>query len=218
VARARAASAPDPDDANPGALVVGGRLSDGAGNGGPAMISTEVDTAVVDAATTDSSESSTSTAERVAARLQALQQMEYAALRSEWRRLYRAHPPKRVARDLLMLGVAWKIQEQAYGGLGAATTRRLAYLAKTMQRDGDVTRNRVAHLKQGAKLVREWRGETQTVTVVADGFEWKGRLWRSLSMIAREITGVRWSGPRFFGLNGKAGRQIDTRAEETVDA
>src|SRR5215470_3265364 len=122
----------------------------------------------------------------VAARLQALEQMDHAALRAEWRRLYRAHPPKRVTRDLLMLGVAWKIQEQAYGGLGAATKRRLADLAATLERDGDVTRNRVARLKPGAKLVREWHGKTHTVIVCEDGFEWRGRPWRSLSVIARE--------------------------------
>ena len=159
-----------------------------------------------------------STADAVAARLDALEQMDYATLQSVWRRLYRALPPKRVARDLLMLGVAWKIQEQAHGGLGAATKRRLADLAKTMERDGDVTRNRVARLKPGAKLVREWRGEAHTVIVIEDGFEWNGRHWRSLSAIAREITGVHWSGPRFFGLNGKAGQQTDTRAEEAADA
>ncbi len=162
--------------------------------------------------------SDASTADAVAARLQTLEQMDYATLQSAWRRLYRAHPPRRVARDLLMLGVAWKIQEQAYGGLGAATKRRLAGLAKTMERDGDVTRNRVARLKPGAKLVREWRGAAHTVIVIEDGFEWKSRHWRSLSAIAREITGVHWSGPRSFGLNGKAGQQTDTRAEEAADA
>ncbi len=82
----------------------------------------------------------------VAARLQALEGMTYDGLRTEWRRLYRAHPPKRVARDLLVLGVAWKIQEQAYGGLGAATKRRLADLATTMGQDGDLARSRVARL------------------------------------------------------------------------
>ena len=156
--------------------------------------------------------------DRVAVKLQALAEMDYDALRSAWRRLYRAHPPKRVARDLLMLGVAWKIQEQAQGGLGAATKRRLAEMANTMERDGDVTQNRVARLKPGAKLVREWRGEVHTVIVMEDGFEWKGGHRRSLSAIAREITGVNWSGPRFFGLNGKAGRQTGVRAGEAADA
>ena len=145
-----------------------------------------------------------STGDAVAAKLQALAEMDYDALRAEWRRLYRAHPPKRVSRDLLMLGVAWKVQERAYGGLGAATKRRLADLAKTMEQDGDLARSRVARLKPGARLVREWRGQTHTVIVLEDGFEWQGKRWRSLSVIAREITDAHWSGPRFFGLNGKA--------------
>jgi Protein of unknown function (DUF2924) len=159
-----------------------------------------------------------STAENVAARLQALEQMDHAALRVEWRRLYRAHPPKRVTRDLLMLGVAWKIQEQAYGGLGATTKRRVADLAATLERDGDVTRSRVARLKPGAKLVREWHGKTHTVIVGEGGFEWKGRHWRSLSVIAREITGGHWSGPRFFGLKEKVRVNAEDAVVETGDA
>ncbi len=90
----------------------------------------------------------------VAVKLQALAEMDYDTLRAEWRRLYRAPPPKRVSRDLLMLGVGWKVQERAYGGLGIATKRRLADLAKTVERNGDVTRNRVARLKPGARFVR----------------------------------------------------------------
>ncbi len=156
----------------------------------------------------DGTPSDAGSEDAVAARLQALDGMTYDGLRTEWRRLYRAHPPKRVARDLLVLGVAWKIQETAYGGLGAATKRRLANLAKTMEQDGDLARSRVARLKPGAKLVREWRGKTHTVVVIEDGFEWRGSRWRSLSAIAREITGAHWSGPRFFGLNGKAEAQV----------
>ena len=140
----------------------------------------------------------------VATRLQALVSMSYDELRAEWRRLYRAHPPKRVARDLLALGVAWKIQEQACGGLGRATKRRLANLANTMEENGDLARRRVARLRPGAKLIREWQGAIHRVVVLEDGFEWNGARWRSLSAIAREITGSHWSGPRFFGLNGRA--------------
>ena len=151
----------------------------------------------------DGAPSDAGSEDAVAARLRALEGMTHDDLRVEWRRLYRAHPPKRVSRDLLMLGVAWKVQERAYGGLGAATKRRIADLAKTVERNGDVTRNRVARLKPGAKLVREWRGETHTVIVLDDGFEWRGKRRRSLSVIAKLITGAHWSGPRFFGLNGK---------------
>ncbi len=166
----------------------------------------------------DGRHGSSSAVEKLAARLRALEELDYDALRAEWRRLYRAPPPKRVSRDLLMLGVGWKVQERAYGGLGAATKRRLADLAKTMERNGDVTRNRVARLKPGARFVREWRGEIHTVIVLEDGFEWKGTQWRSLSAIAREITGVHWSGPRFFGLNGKTKAQASAEVEETSDA
>ena len=161
---------------------------------------------------------SPATADIVAARLLALDRMDYAALQAEWRRLYRAPPPKRVGRDLLVLGVAWKIQEQACGGLSAATKRRLAELANTMDRDGGVTRNRAARLKPGARLVREWRGRTHTVVVVEDGFEWQGRRWQSLSAIAREITGGHWSGPRFFGLTGKTSKLVDAGTGEKADA
>ena len=181
------------------------------------MNSKATDTSVIDDAGTKIDQIITGKTEMVSARLQALEQMDYATLRSEWRRLYRAEPPKRVARDLLLLGVGWKIQEQAFGGLGTATKRRLAELSKTLQRDGDVTRNRVAHLKPGAKLIREWHGKTHTVIVLDDGFEWNGRRWQSLSAIAREITGARWSGPRFFAANAKVKQQNDTRAKEAAD-
>lgn len=156
--------------------------------------------------------------ESVAARLQALEEMDCSALRAEWRRFYRAQPPKRVSRNLLFLGVAWKIQEQACGGLGTATRRRVADLAKTLERGGDITRSRTAPLKPGAKLIREWRGETHTVIVIEDGFEWKGRHWRSLSVIAREITGGHWSGPRFFGLKERARINTQDAVPETGDA
>ncbi len=181
------------------------------------MLDTEIHPAVRPARA-DGRRSGASSEDAVAVKLQALAEMDYDALRAEWRRLYRAHPPKRVSRDLLMLGVGWKVQERAYGGLGAATKRRIADLAKTVERNGDVTRNRVARLKPGAKFVREWRGETHTVIVLEDGFEWKGTQWRSLSAIAREITGVHWSGPRFFAVNGKAKAQPSAEVEETSDA
>ena len=140
--------------------------------------------------------------------------MDYAALRSEWRRLYRADPPKHGARQLLLLGLGWKVQEQTYGGLRGATKRTLAELMMTLSRDGDVTRNRVTRLKAGARLIREWHGKTHTVIVLENGFEWKGKHWHSLSVIARAISGAHWSGPRFFGLlpRPKARTQASTRA------
>ena len=136
--------------------------------------------------------------------LAALSEMDVSELRAEWRRLYRSHPPKLLRRDLLELGVAWKLQERVLGGLSAATKRQLAELARTMATKSDLAKARKVILKPGARIIREWNGEMHEVLVVEDGFRWRGRTWRSLSMIAREMTGTHWSGPRFFGL--KAGR------------
>lgn len=134
--------------------------------------------------------------------LAALSEMGAPGLRAEWRRLYRSHPPKLLRRDLLELGVAWKLQERVLGGLSAATKRQLAELARTMTTKSDLAKARKVTLKPGARLVRAWGGETHEVLVVEDGFLWRGKTWRSLSVIAREMTGTHWSGPRFFGLTG----------------
>jgi len=161
-------------------------------------------------------EHDTGAAEALGVRLTALNGMTYHALRAEWRHLYRQEPPKRVSRDLLILGVAWKIQEQTYGGLNATSKRRLAELARDLDRDGDIARARIERLKPGAKLIREWQGESHRVTVLEEGFEWRGERWRSLSVIARKITGTHWSGPRFFGLN--ASTQTGAGARESAGA
>ena len=131
--------------------------------------------------------------------LRSLAALSSEELRAEWCRLYRVPPPPRVRRELLLLGVAWKRQERALGGLGAAAQRRLAELAGP-DRSGDADRSCKMRLKPGARLLREWRGETYSVLVLEDGFAWRDRRWRSLSEIACAITGAHWSGPRFFGL------------------
>lgn len=106
----------------------------------------------------EQSQSDTTTAENLNARLETLKQHTYADLLLEWRRLFRAPPPKRIGQDLLTLGIAWKIQEQVFGGVSAGTKRTLADLARKVEQDGDVPRDRVVSLKPGAKLHREWRG------------------------------------------------------------
>ena len=136
----------------------------------------------------------------VSSELAALVMMTYAGLHLAWRRYYRAVPPKKMSRDILELGIAWKIQENKLGGLAAAVKRQIAELARTMEAKSDLAKPRAITLKSGARLLRTWEGVTHEVLVVEDGFLWAGRTWRSLSVIAREITGTRWSGPRFFGL------------------
>jgi hypothetical protein len=124
-------------------------------------------------------------------------------LRHEWQRLYRANPPRRLSRDLLQRAIAHKIQEQAYGGLSQTLRRRLQTLARAMAQDGEVALKTSPGRKPGARLVRQWRGETHCVLVLDDGFLYQDRHYRSLSAIARVITGAHWSGPRFFGLGAQ---------------
>jgi hypothetical protein len=123
-------------------------------------------------------------------------------LRREWRHLYNNDPP-RISRDLLVLGIAYRRQEIEHGGLGKATLRKLRTLGKTLRATGRVGATPSLTLKPGARLVREWRGRSHTVTVTEDGFEYAGANYPSLTKIARKITGAHWSGPRFFGLLAK---------------
>jgi hypothetical protein len=94
--------------------------------------------------------------EALAAEMAALAGMTAADLRAEWRRLYRAHPPKKLSRDLLELAVAWKLQERALGDLSAITKRQLAELAQTMEAKSDLAKARKVSLKPGARLLRAW--------------------------------------------------------------
>ena len=122
-----------------------------------------------------------------------------------WQGQYGVDPPKGLSTLLLIRAVAYEIQARAYGGLKAPTRKRLERLAGAGrdQEFGSIT-PRSPSLDPGARLVREWNGETHVVDVTGDGFEWQDQQYGSLSEIARLITGARWSGPRFFGLNGGA--------------
>jgi hypothetical protein len=113
--------------------------------------------------------------------------------------LYGTDAPK-ISRDLLALGVGYKFQEIHHGGLGKATRRKLRTIAKALRKTGRVGATPSLSLKPGARLVREWRGRTHTITVTEDGFEYVGASYSSLTKIANKITGGHWSGPRFFGL------------------
>ena len=143
----------------------------------------------------------------VAQALARLSELTIFELRGEWRRLHRMPPPMRFSRDLLTRGISYKLQERAYGGLSTATARKLERASADPLGRGAVKPAPPISLKSGTRLVREWRGVTHTVLIHADGIEWRGQRYRSLSVVAREITGARWSGPRFFGLR----RQLDSR-------
>ena len=146
-------------------------------------------------------------------RLTALENLDAASLRAEGRQLYRSHPPKRAGRDLLARAIAYKLQERALGGLSATTKRKLRAFAEQLETGNGTTFDAGIALKPGAKMVREWHGETYAVIALEDGFEFEGRHYRSLSKIAQEITGAHWSGPRFFGLK----RAPKLFAEQSVE-
>jgi hypothetical protein len=132
--------------------------------------------------------------------------LETKSLRERWTALFGIEPAARLSRDLLIRGIAFRLQEHAYGGLSRAATRQLAGYAKDIRSSGAANVTSVAVAKAGTKLIREWKGRIHEVTVLGDAFSWGGKQYGSLSEIARAITGTRWSGPRFFGLETPAAR------------
>lgn len=119
-----------------------------------------------------------------------------------WITAHGRKPPKGVKRALLERSAACRIQAKVFGGLKPATRKYLLTVASGRsdnQSETPVARNSSTP-RPGARLVRQWHGRTHTVDVVDGGFLWNGMHYRSLSAIAREITGAHWSGPRFFGL------------------
>jgi hypothetical protein len=116
-----------------------------------------------------------------------------------------------LSRDLLIRGVAYKVQEQAHGGLSLGIKRRLHSLSEGSDLRGGASGAPAITLKPGTKLVREWHGHAHTVSVLDDGFEYRGERYPSLTRIARRITGVHWSGPLFFGI-GKRRRAAEGAA------
>ncbi len=140
----------------------------------------------------------------IPARLAALKTMALPELKAEWRTLFGAEPPG-YNRRYLESRLAYRIQELAYGGLKPETLRRLEILGEQYDSD-NVTTRRIRHDARpaaGTRLMREYRGVEHTVTVLADGYEWQGRPYRSLSAVARAITGTRWNGLVFFGLKSQ---------------
>ena len=126
-------------------------------------------------------------------------------LTERWRQLYRAAPPTGISRPLLFRAVAYGMQVKCYGGLKPAVRRQLRKVA-----DGGSARTaanvKSAKIAPGMRLIREWNGSSHVVEVVDGGFVWNGKRYGSLSAVARAITGARWSGPRFFGLESDEAR------------
>ena len=142
----------------------------------------------------------------VIARVAALKTTPTPALKAMWRDLFETEPPP-YNRRFLESRLAYRIQELAYGGLKKETIERLEALGE--QFDGDSAKRR-AQLHDrpiaGTRLIREWQGVEHSVTVLRDGFEWQGRPYKSLSAVARAITGTRWNGLVFFAIKNQRRR------------
>jgi hypothetical protein len=135
---------------------------------------------------------------RLARDLAALATMSPAQLRERWA-LVDASPAPSVPASLLMRLLAQRLQEKRHGALPLLVARELERVASASGTIVEPVRRQVA-LTPGTRLIREWNGRTIAVEVGESGFLWDDRTWRSLSEIAREVTGAHWSGPRFFGL------------------
>src|SRR5271169_1902209 len=132
--------------------------------------------------------------------LSRLPELDIGELRRQWRSLYKTEAPRHLSRELLVRAVAYRMQELARGGLRPEPQRQLRRIAQQFK---ESRATRIWHrpeLKPGTRLVREWQGRSYDVLVLDDGFSWQGTSYRSLSALARKITGTAWSGPLFFGL------------------
>ncbi len=134
--------------------------------------------------------------------LERLDDLGPAELKEEWARCHGAPAPS-VTPDLLRLGIAYRLQEKKQGGL-SRESKRLLRQAITVARQDNTSSQSPRRLTPGTRLVRDWHGVGHTVIVLDEGFEYDGRTWRSLTAIAKAITGSHRNGPAFFGLTGGA--------------
>ena len=152
----------------------------------------------------------------VSAQLAALEELDVHGLRLRWRKLFRKPPPPHLPRYLLLRIIAYRIQANAYGDLDRETVRFLDRVAREREKRreaGGTSAKKTSplvppvlekrSLKLGTILVREHEGELNKVIVVEGGFAWNETTYRSLSEVARAITGTNWNGPRFFGLRDR---------------
>jgi len=141
----------------------------------------------------------------VAAPFASLSHLPRPALVERWQALYRTKPPKGLSRRLLVLAIAYRMQAKRFGGLPPTVQRKLAGTDGSNATQAKRQPKAPVKLAPGTRLIREWNGVTHVVDVAEGQFVWNGTRYRSLSAIARAITGARWSGPRFFALKAESG-------------
>ena len=143
--------------------------------------------------------------------IQGLDRLSRSELRLLWTQELGDQPPATLGRDILSLGIAYARQERRQGGLTKPVLRELDRLLEQVLRcdraDSSAAPSTPSLPRTGTVLVREWQGTTHHVTIVNDGFLWNGSTYRSLTGIARAITGTKWNGPRFFGMRDVNGKE-----------
>jgi hypothetical protein len=145
--------------------------------------------------------------ETILRRLASLESSPIKVLKQQWQALYGSEPPHRVSRELLTRAVAYRIQEQARGGLKPSTRRLLVRLGNDARSGQPLKFEPTAHASAGTVLVRDWHGTAHEVRVLDQGVLYKRKRYRSLTEVAKLITGAHWNGPRFFGLRSKRGQE-----------
>lgn len=131
-------------------------------------------------------------------RLRTLRRSELLGL---WKELYKKAAPAGIRREILIPFLAYRIQENAFGGLKPAVRTELLRVGRAAGRNNPSVSLVRQTLRAGTRLLRTWRGQTHEVFATDSGYEYRGVNYQNLSEIARKITGTRWSGPAFFGLN-----------------
>jgi hypothetical protein len=146
--------------------------------------------------------------EEVRAKIKDLEALSLQDLRVAWRRLYHKTAPRFFRRELLIRGIAYEMQANAFGGLSTRTRALLKKIARQAESgSGFTSADMPRYLRPGIRLVRAWKGVTHTVDVLEDGFAWNGGRYRSLSAIARAISGTNWNGNTFFGLDRRKSKR-----------
>lgn len=135
--------------------------------------------------------------------LDSLAKMSRTKLESLWQQLFKSEPPTKIRNTLLRRVIAYRLQDQEFGGLSGARLRQRRQIATALEADPKATVSTRPRIKPGTRLVREWKQQVHTVEADVKGYEYRGAHYGSLSEIARLITGTRWSGPLFFGLKAK---------------
>lgn len=140
------------------------------------------------------------TKREIQAQIAQLPRMDRSARVKLWRDLFGREAAKGLRKEIMVPIMAYRIQEREYGGLKPETLAKLRKIAMAIEKNPKAKIVEEAHERVGTRLSRTWHGENYEVTVTAGGFHCNGTVYRSLSEIARAVTGTRWSGPAFFGL------------------